>query len=85
MKLCVRRPLMLSDVDWLVVTSWKLREVPGRFAAGMYASSALADELMREAGIWLPGNGCPVVGSINVTPDAEKSPARIAAVGTVAY
>jgi hypothetical protein len=39
---------------------------------------------MRSAGITPFANGCPVPGSIGAeTP--EKSPARIAAVGTVAY
>jgi hypothetical protein len=33
----------------------------------------------------LPGNGCPVAGSINAIGLAEKSPVRIALVGTVAY
>ena len=39
---------------------------------------------MREAGIRLPSKGSPVNGSNTVTPLAEKSPARSAAVGTFA-
>ena len=38
----------------------------------------------RFAGITLPGNGRPVSGSLTVNDAPEKSPARIAAVGTVA-
>ena len=38
----------------------------------------------RPAGITLPGNGSPVCGSLILKLAAEKSPPRIASVGTVA-
>ena len=48
----------------------------------MNGSSVAALELI---GIWFPGNGCPVLGSISWIGIAEKSPFRSATVGTVAY
>ena len=43
-----------------------------------------AEESRRPAGITLPGKGSPVRGSLILKEAPEKSPARIAAVGTVA-
>ena len=51
----------------------------------MNRSSASEPGSIRAAGIWLPANGSPVAGSTSGAGDDEKSPARIAAVGTVAY
>ena len=39
---------------------------------------------MRSAGMTLPGNGWPVSGSLDDEVAPEKSPLRMAAVGTVA-
>ncbi|HJY35161.1 MAG TPA: hypothetical protein VJ260_09930 [Vicinamibacterales bacterium] len=49
----------------------------------MYASSDAAEGSMREAGIRLPGKGCPVSGSMIGVLSDEKSPVRAADVGTV--
>ena len=51
----------------------------------MKRSRDTAAALIRLAGIWLLANAVPVFGSISVSPVPEKSPARIASVGTVAY
>ena len=51
----------------------------------MNRSSATAAGSICDCGIWLAVNGTPVTGSINCLEIDEKSPARIAAVGTVAY
>ena len=42
-----------------------------------------AEGSSRLAGITLPGNGRPVSGSLSVIVVPEKSPARMAAVGTL--
>jgi hypothetical protein len=82
--LCVIR--RLNPSDWLteVVVRRKFCAAPGRFGNGMYCSNADAPGSMRSDGMRPFGNGRPVAGSIGAIPD-EKSPARIAAVGTVAY
>ena len=51
----------------------------------MYCRSANAVESIEPAGIWFPANGCPVCGSINWIALPAKLPARMSAVGTVAY
>ena len=47
-------------------------------------SSAAATGLLREAGLRLPGNGCPVDGSMTAVGSDEKSPPRNATDGTTA-
>jgi hypothetical protein len=84
-KLWVSRTLTLSATDFVVDELWKLRVDPGRLGNGMKRSSATAAGSIREIGIWLFANGWPVAGSTSGVPAVEKSPRRIASVGTVAY
>ena len=84
MKLCVSRTLMPSVVVADVVERRKFCDEPGKLGSGIYASSARAAGSMRSAGMTPLANAWPVSGSMG-DESPEKSPFRIAAVGTVAY
>ncbi len=58
---------------------------PRMLGFGMNERSVCAAGSIRESGTMLPGNGCPVSGSITTALAPEKSPARAASVGTVEY
>ena len=55
--------------------------VPAMFGSGISSSSRARGSLMRPAGIWLPGNGSPVSGSMIARDRKLKSPFRSRAVG----
>ena len=56
---------------------------PAKFASGQSGISLAAVGSQRAAGIWFPGNGCPVAGSLMIANDVGKTPCFSAAVGTV--
>jgi len=58
--------------------------LPAKFGAGHSGSSLAAVASQRDWGIWLPGNGCPVAGSLMDASDAGKMPCFMASVGTIA-